>query len=664
MEITLVQIMGVLVATLVFTLLLGWVLFRKLQSVQFELQSNLQDINQALEVQCQTVNEASEKTKKTLSSEFTLVAESISLAINQSVQQTTGELNEFREAVSRQFDQAKDVQHDLMHATEQSLKDSIESHAFAALVEIKNLAEHIGVQIEQSYTELDRSQTQYSQDVKNHLDQLLSELNKVFRHEVQKGKDGLAEKLHSEITAMSEVVSSVTSEANQTVLEKIVGNSEEIKQGSKEITFGLSRLKNEIVTSNNQSMSGLKESANALKDNLENVNTAISGVSMSLARQNRQAQIGHNEIKESLDAVKSGVSQAVQAAVADEIESLNTQQEQRYSTLHLLLEKTNNVVKDTIEAAEQELKSSVSQTSSEQIIRLKSSLEALDDSLRQNATQSVSEMTKNINNVFGELSANVVRNKQELLESHREDATWQKRAISIVRKEIETAHTVYNNFTSRFDSLERDVQKSAVIHDDTNEKLARICEKLDSTYKNWVEALPESQAEAYQQITKELERTAAELKNLIQKASTESTQTLHGAINELSRPTIEYTKYQASISNITNSLQSLAANEDLVVSVDGIIQHFGGLRLEKLEDESHNLVTDFFYKEGKRVSSDTMSDGRLKYRMLFENDKPSRGFEFDRDGNTIHEYEYDPAGEVLSRTDFLPDGSIKNVVNY
>lgn len=664
MEITLVQIMGVLLTTLLFTLLLGWVLFRKLRAVQLALQNNLEEMNQALEVQRQTVNDVSEKATKTLSSEITMASDSINHAINQSVQQTVGELKAFREAVSRQFGQTQAVQESSIQAAEQSLKDSVESNAFAALVEIKNLAEHIETQIDQSYTELDRSHHQFSHDLKNHLGQLVLELNNVIKQEIQQGKDALAEKMHNESSAMNETFASVTSEASETVLEKIVGNSQDVKQGTKEITFGLSRLKSEIMNSNSQSVSSLKESTNALKDNVEKANTAVSGIVLTLARQNKQSQREHNEVKESLDAVKTGIFQAVQSAVVDEIGSINSQQERRYSALHDSLEKTNMVVKNAIESTEQQLKSSVSQITSEQSAQLKDSLQNMTEFLSQNTTRTASETAEKIANVVDQLSTVVERNKQELLESHREDTTWQKRATSIVRKEIETAHTVYKDFTSRFDSLERDIQGAASFHEGTRQKLASLSKKLDSILNNWTEMLPESQTEAYLKIKEELEHKVLELKALIEKSIAENTQSLHGAINDLSQPAIDYTKYQASASELTSSLQDLIASDELVVSVDGINQYFGGLRLEKLEDESLNLVTNFFYQEGKKISSDTLSEGRLKYRMLFDNEKPSKGFEFDSDGNTIHEYEYDPAGEVLSRTDFSPDGSVKNVVNY
>ena len=106
------------------------------------------------------------------------------------------------------------------------------------------------------------------------------------------------------------------------------------------------------------------------------------------------------------------------------------------------------------------------------------------------------------------------------------------------------------------------------------------------------------------------------------------------------------------IENAVELANSLAYGKELKIETKEFIKHLGDYKVTKMEDKASNQVTEVFYKEGKKVSSQTFADNVLKYQMSFNDDeKLTKGEEFDSEGNIAFEYHYNSAGEITNRID-------------
>ncbi|HAS6197185.1 TPA: chemotaxis protein [Vibrio vulnificus] len=113
---------------------------------------------------------------------------------------------------------------------------------------------------------------------------------------------------------------------------------------------------------------------------------------------------------------------------------------------------------------------------------------------------------------------------------------------------------------------------------------------------------------------------------------------------------------QLRVDNLVSLTNELARHQDLTIDTDDFVKRLGDCKVTQIEDKHSGQVTQIYYKNGKKRSSDTFAGTQLKYQMTFNEDgKPARGCEFDQAGNLVFEYLYDDAGEISKRIETVYD---------
>ncbi|EJL6400758.1 chemotaxis protein [Vibrio navarrensis] len=119
---------------------------------------------------------------------------------------------------------------------------------------------------------------------------------------------------------------------------------------------------------------------------------------------------------------------------------------------------------------------------------------------------------------------------------------------------------------------------------------------------------------------------------------------------------------QLRADNLVSLTNELARHQELTIDTDDFVKRLGDCKVTQIEDKHSGQVTQIYYENGKKRSSDTFAGTQLKYQMTFNDDgKPVRGCEFDQAGNLVFEYLYDDAGEISKRieTVYDPEGNEK-----
>lgn len=118
------------------------------------------------------------------------------------------------------------------------------------------------------------------------------------------------------------------------------------------------------------------------------------------------------------------------------------------------------------------------------------------------------------------------------------------------------------------------------------------------------------------------------------------------------------------VDNLIELTNELAKHKDLTVESEDFVKKLGDCKVLTIEDKFTGQITNVFYENGIKRSTDTFSGEHLKYQMYFDDaGKPQKGVEFDLDGNVIFEYLYDGAGEVQSRVEHVRNehGTVEKV---
>ncbi|MFS1437036.1 hypothetical protein [Shewanella sp. 10N.286.48.A6] len=156
-----------------------------------------------------------------------------------------------------------------------------------------------------------------------------------------------------------------------------------------------------------------------------------------------------------------------------------------------------------------------------------------------------------------------------------------------------------------------------------------------------------------------------------------STNTINNSINEIekSQKTLAFSHKQEQLSNfeqLTKSIHTLRientieiTNElgkhtELTVDTEEFTKQLGNCKVLKITDKHSGQVTQVYYENGVKRSSDTFANEQLKYQMFYSADgNPEKGLEFNGQEQIVFEYLYDEAGEINQRTEFSFDESGK-----
>lgn len=110
--------------------------------------------------------------------------------------------------------------------------------------------------------------------------------------------------------------------------------------------------------------------------------------------------------------------------------------------------------------------------------------------------------------------------------------------------------------------------------------------------------------------------------------------------------------------NLVSLTNELAKHQELTLETDDFLKKLGDCKVTQIEDKHSGQVTQVYYENGIKRSSDTFAGDDLRYQMTFNDyGKPVKGTEFNDKGNVIFEYIYDDAGEISKRIEMTYDQS-------
>lgn len=116
------------------------------------------------------------------------------------------------------------------------------------------------------------------------------------------------------------------------------------------------------------------------------------------------------------------------------------------------------------------------------------------------------------------------------------------------------------------------------------------------------------------------------------------------------------------VDNLVELSNELARHQDLSVENSEFVKSLGDCKVTRIKDKYSGQVTQIYYENNIKRSSDTFVGDTLKYQMFYNaTGKPERGLEFNSTGLPIFEYCYDETGEVESQTAFEYDEAGKQV---
>ncbi|CAM3042618.1 hypothetical protein PAT01_35190 [Pseudoalteromonas atlantica] len=184
--------------------------------------------------------------------------------------------------------------------------------------------------------------------------------------------------------------------------------------------------------------------------------------------------------------------------------------------------------------------------------------------------------------------------------------------------------------------------------------------KVNESSKKGFESLSISTKEAVELITTDLKRTEVTLNNSIIDLGKEQHKVAFvNNQNQLSNfETLTTLLQSIRIDNIIELTNELGKHKKLTVETEDFVKKLGDCKVLTIEDKLTGQITQVYYENGIKRSTDTFSGEHLKYQMFFNEDgKASRGVELDTEGNLTFEYLYNEAGEVNKRIEHVYDNS-------
>ncbi|WP_372943492.1 hypothetical protein [Shewanella sp.] len=114
------------------------------------------------------------------------------------------------------------------------------------------------------------------------------------------------------------------------------------------------------------------------------------------------------------------------------------------------------------------------------------------------------------------------------------------------------------------------------------------------------------------------------------------------------------------VQNLVELTNELTQHTELTVDTQDFVKHLGECKVVKVEDKHSGQVTQIYYENGVKHSSDTLLGEQLKYQMFYDHDgKLVKGIEYDDQQRVSFEYLYDAAGEINQRVEFAYDANGK-----
>ena len=259
------------------------------------------------------------------------------------------------------------------------------------------------------------------------------------------------------------------------------------------------------------------------------------------------------------------------------------------------------------------------------IFLLKNKVTQLENDLKQQSESNSSSLANALKNLEEKLINKVVE-----FDKQNGDYNYQQKTIieDFSKSTVDQNDALKGLVKASSHNIEKSVQLFAK---DCSEHLQEASEALKSLISEKFEAL-------------EKEQTTAAFKNKQDNLS--NVEQLTSLVNSL------------RVNNLVELTNELAKHQELAIETDEFVKQLGDCKVLKLEDKHSGQVTQIYYDNGVKRSSDTFAGDVLKYKMFYNaSGKAEKGLELDTKGNVIFEYIYDDAGEISKKIESLYDES-------
>ncbi|QFR49386.1 hypothetical protein FJR48_06460 [Sulfurimonas lithotrophica] len=117
------------------------------------------------------------------------------------------------------------------------------------------------------------------------------------------------------------------------------------------------------------------------------------------------------------------------------------------------------------------------------------------------------------------------------------------------------------------------------------------------------------------------------------------------------------------LDNIINFHTELAKYKNGIYEDDHFIQEVGECKVLKLVDKKTNETTNIYYEGGIKNFTETFADNCIKHKMYYSKDGSLlKGEDFNKAGSLVFSYQYDEAGEISSKTEYIYDDN-NNIID-
>lgn len=228
-----------------------------------------------------------------------------------------------------------------------------------------------------------------------------------------------------------------------------------------------------------------------------------------------------------------------------------------------------------------------------------------------------------------------------------------KAVNQLITAKIQDAQTentkMHSQLQTQLQQLQQDVStQSSEQHKQTTSKIIAAIASTQGLIQASISNTGSQLNTAIQGAQDELEKDANQLMFTHKQQQLSNLETLSGLIQNL------------RVQNLVELTNELAQHTELKVDTLDFVKHLGECKVVKIEDKHTGQVTQVYYENGIKHSSDTLQGEQLKYQMFYDHEgKLVKGIEYGDDQRVIFEYLYDGAGEISQRLEYGYDANGK-----
>lgn len=214
---------------------------------------------------------------------------------------------------------------------------------------------------------------------------------------------------------------------------------------------------------------------------------------------------------------------------------------------------------------------------------------------------------------------------------------------------IEEKHCENSKLHSQLQTQLQELQQqlstlSVKQHEQTNSQIVTALTDSQGVLKTGIEEMGSMLNSAIKRTQTELEKDAKKQTFINKQHQLSNLETMSSLIQNL------------RVQNLVELTNELAQHTELTLDTQDFVKHLGECKVVKIEDKHSGQVTQVYYENGIKHSSDTLQGEQLKYQMFYDQEgRLAKGVEYDADQQVSFEYFYDGAGEVNQRVEYVYD---------